>query len=776
MRRPALPRSTRSPLALLAATFAAILALNAGVLTEPPVWDAAASIFPAALYLYQNGFDLLGLIAQPGYLQAGPNVHSYSIVTHGTALVYLLTGGGPLTFPLLHGIHFLLAAYGLTGFHGLARRLLDQPSALLLLLLVLLFPLFLTQTRYMYLEIPLFVCTVGALRGWIEERLLASVVWSALATVVKEAGCVVGIAVGLLWLLDRGAPKTRLARLALVIAPVAAFVWVHWTFILERADIVMGESTFGPDFLHDAKVSVKRCLRAEYRIYLTQIPDTALLIFSSVAVGFASLRTVWRERVARAAALLVLAFLGFHFAALPSTGMHCSVLPRYYVQILPFSLLLLAWQLERHGGRALLVATLLLGTAYSWINRNGVLYPSEIDRHGPGVNFAETERSGAYRSLLAAERAGLKLLEEIPPHVPIYNELHHQYVVERPLLGYVSRPLPNSSYVIPEFQKRRGDLRQFPPCFVIHYFSPKLGGTVMRKLLAQAHLRPIWHSERIAAVAVGPYRSLLFKVWKEGHDCLPGFRFPPSPGPGAGSGIEEGGGSSRRAPPQDVDPLALSGDQEGSLHAALEAREEGPQRLLVEAGLRGGGARIREPRREPPDQRVPRIREVADRLGDDHPLARGPEHPGHHAVRLGQEVIEAPQHDQVVASRVLGERGQVRLDRRRPLPPEAAQEGGVDVDAAIAHVPPAELVAVERGGAAAQVHHARALLDQVGDRSEPGPVVGSVQGAHDQLVDKGVPVDERGHERAAPPGLGEEGISPFSTVAIAAWGLWARVR
>ncbi len=529
MRPPALVRLTGDPRALLAATFASILALNAGVLTEPPVWDSAASIFPAALHLYQNGFDLFELFQQPGYWQAGPNVHAYSIVTHGTALVYLLTGGGPLTFPILHLLHFGLAAVGLTSFFALARRLVDEPRALLLCLLVLVFPLFLTQTRYMYLEIPLFVCTVGALRGWIEERLLPSIAWSVLATVIKEAGCVVGITVGVLWLLDRGTPRERLSRLALAIAPVAGFLLFHWTFILGNADIQMGKSTLGPDFFREAPVEVLRCWRNEFWIYLVQIPDTATATLGALLVGVAFLGTFWRERVARAAMALVLAFLGFHYVALPSTGMHCSVLPRYFVQILPFALLVLAWQLERHGGKTLLLGALLLGISYSWINRDGILYPSEINRHGAGANFAETERSGAYRSLLQAERDGLKLLEQIPPEVPIYNELHHQYVVERPLLGYVSRPLPNSSYVIPEFRKRGGDLRRFPPCFVINYFSPNLGGSVMRKIMAQADLRPLWHTAPLATTAVGPYRSILFKVWQQGTECLPGFRFRSPP-------------------------------------------------------------------------------------------------------------------------------------------------------------------------------------------------------------------------------------------------------
>ena len=58
MKRPPLDRLASSPWLLFASTSALILALNATVLTEPPAWDGAASIFPAAIYLYESGFDL----------------------------------------------------------------------------------------------------------------------------------------------------------------------------------------------------------------------------------------------------------------------------------------------------------------------------------------------------------------------------------------------------------------------------------------------------------------------------------------------------------------------------------------------------------------------------------------------------------------------------------------------------------------------------------------------------------------------------------------------
>ena len=65
--------------------FAVELALNAWLIQMPPVWDAVG-VFAPAVYLYENGFDLAGLLAMPGYPAGGPNIHSLSLSTQTTVL------------------------------------------------------------------------------------------------------------------------------------------------------------------------------------------------------------------------------------------------------------------------------------------------------------------------------------------------------------------------------------------------------------------------------------------------------------------------------------------------------------------------------------------------------------------------------------------------------------------------------------------------------------------------------------------------------------------
>ena len=63
------------------AWFLFILAIKFDTLLAPPVWDTAMGVFPPAIFLFENSFNLLELINQPGWWEGGPNVHSVSLWT-----------------------------------------------------------------------------------------------------------------------------------------------------------------------------------------------------------------------------------------------------------------------------------------------------------------------------------------------------------------------------------------------------------------------------------------------------------------------------------------------------------------------------------------------------------------------------------------------------------------------------------------------------------------------------------------------------------------------
>ena len=151
--------------------FCIVFALNLSVLTQPPVWDSAASIFPAAIYLSNNNFNFLDLLREPGYASGGPNVHGLTVGTLITAVVFKITGGGTAALVSLHLIHFLMASLALVSFFNLTSVSLGKLNSLLLCFAILIHPVVLTQTRYMYLEIPLLLFTVNAIAYWVEAEI-----------------------------------------------------------------------------------------------------------------------------------------------------------------------------------------------------------------------------------------------------------------------------------------------------------------------------------------------------------------------------------------------------------------------------------------------------------------------------------------------------------------------------------------------------------------------------------------------------------------------------
>ena len=90
-----------------------VVLLKWPTLTEPPVWDAAFGLFPAAAELANNGFNLPNLLQQPTYQNGGPNCHAESLVTWITAAVLWAAGQGPRAFSILHVLHFSTAAWTL---------------------------------------------------------------------------------------------------------------------------------------------------------------------------------------------------------------------------------------------------------------------------------------------------------------------------------------------------------------------------------------------------------------------------------------------------------------------------------------------------------------------------------------------------------------------------------------------------------------------------------------------------------------------------------------
>ena len=199
--------------------FLVIVALNQGMLFAPPVWDTAMGVFPPALYLYQNSFDIGSLILEENWWQGGPNVHSLSLVTWIIAAVMKVTGDPGATFLALHVSTFFLMAWGLMVYGRLLRGFGFGPVAAVAgCAFVLVFTVHLVQVSYMYTEIPVMVCSIAAVNLWRRGRIDFAIWICVLALFIKFTAVVLALPMTTVLLVDRSSGQVqKTARLTVLL-------------------------------------------------------------------------------------------------------------------------------------------------------------------------------------------------------------------------------------------------------------------------------------------------------------------------------------------------------------------------------------------------------------------------------------------------------------------------------------------------------------------------------------------------------------------------------
>lgn len=477
-------RLGRSNFVLFLAWFALILLLKWPTLTQPPVWDGSMSVFPAAITLAENDFDLGYLLEQPGYADGGPNVHSVSLVTWLTAGIIWLLGDTSALFPLIHLVHFAIAAATMAGLYRFAKPLLGNVMSATALVAVLLFPLVLTQAGYMYLEFPMLAATTFALLSWTGGRLAQTTFWSVAAVLIKGAGIIVPAAIAGMALFDPR-PTHRDRRSGLVVLLLS-------TTVLAVAMWVTPGGSGATDLRDHLAVMIQ---------YLRQVPDLLILMVGYLAAtvllapwrpkpgGDRSVEPVRDDEQNRllSVAFLFAAFFGFYLLVPVVLGIAAPILPRYYVQVFPFAIVGLLAALRLKLDDRVLVLLLLLMMVWSGINRNGDMYADN------NINsFALIERSGAYTDLLDLQIMGIRALQDLPGSIPVFYDQPAHYKLGYPLMGYAEEGLANGHSIRHELPFRNGRLEDFPPEFYMLYESGllDLGREIIRSIWEQAESDP----------------------------------------------------------------------------------------------------------------------------------------------------------------------------------------------------------------------------------------------------------------------------------------------
>jgi hypothetical protein len=513
-----------------------VLVLKWNTLNQLPVWDTAMGLFPAAITLADNGFDVVELLGMPGFFEGGPNTHSASLVTLGTAVVLRFFGSGERALIILHLLHFAMAALGLATLFRLARPVFGPASTLLFCVSVLLFPVFSTQVGYLYLEIPLFLCTVSALLAWTERRFWLAILWSTLAYATKETGLIVAATLVLATLLERRTLSSKAKRAGLILVfPVllAGMLALPSLMTLLQSS---NESNLLPPY---ADVLARM---AEYLgTFLFNVPDLLLFIVlfsvAAIAFGMPIFRTLRSEPsdpetrdparqerlILGYSGLLIIFFFLLFFVALPVVVRFTIVLPRYYLVIVPFLLIWLGYSTKRLlSARLTSPAAVCFVTlsAFFALNASGRFYPLDIDTEGAsGNNFSLTERSNAYRRLLALEVEATRFVDELPDETPIYYGLYEHFLFRYPELGYTSGPLTNGHRLSPESLDALQRTEPFPPCVYVLYNYAWLGGEHVRELLSYASRTDALNSEIAREFRDGRYTIVLIRIRNGDENC-----------------------------------------------------------------------------------------------------------------------------------------------------------------------------------------------------------------------------------------------------------------
>ncbi|MDH3306185.1 MAG: hypothetical protein OEO77_01495 [Acidimicrobiia bacterium] len=461
--------------------FLVLLVIKFDTLTEPPAWDAAMSVHPAALTLAVNGFDYPDLLDSPGYAGGGPNTHSLSTYTAVVAIAYtLFTPTTAVT--VLHLLTFLLAALTVAGIVRLASVYLPSGYAVAAGLTSLSVPVVLTQFGMIYLEAPVLAASTWAMVAAVERRWPAAAAFCTLATTVKPSGLIIALAVGLFWLANYRS------------------VWQAAVIVTPSSLLGLFIRAFEPDLLRPTIVRSVAVWRASWD-YLVHVPDIWLFVLAASVASVVLSRRKGPDHDARLGDLWFWVLFGFiaFYAALGSAAL--TTLPRYYIQILPLAVVTVFVGLHRRFGIGALTVVMVATALVSVVNFNGGLYP-----RNDLSNFALIERSDAYDDLLATEVAMARAICELPGEIPVRFSSAERYRLSYPAMGYADckdRAGP--------FRPNTIDLDELGAVTFVAYEEVFWAGPELSDLVTRAPT-PAWTIETYDVIRVGEYEQVILLV------------------------------------------------------------------------------------------------------------------------------------------------------------------------------------------------------------------------------------------------------------------------
>lgn len=460
---------------------------------QPPVWDGAMSVYPAAIELAETNFDFSRLFSLPTYYEGGPNTHATSPWTVMVAALISLTGSLANALPILHVISFGLAALTGAATYRLIAHSAPGIIAVVGALAVLLFPPMIVQTADVYLDLPLTCLGTWGLVMLLERKFIASSALITMAVWVKPLA-VIFAAVLAGFVLIYGEPRRKISRaIALALPPLVAAGVVS---LLQAA-----QSTRLP--LLDRYVAAVGATGE----FLATMPDLLAIVGVTMVLIIVSIREQVTLDTFRLMSLVVISV--FAFVVLnPVISQGIPLLPRYYIAFLPALVAGILTFLSLKSQRMALAAGSVLILLFA-VNINGLFY-----RFKDHPTYVLAERSLTYRDLLALQIEDISILTDLSREMPVYYDYFAFYRLEYPGLGYSDGPLASGVSVFHHRELAATSLADLPTRFAFIFEYPVLGGEVLLRIWDEAKASGAEVTE--TELTRGPYKVYVVEVDQAG--------------------------------------------------------------------------------------------------------------------------------------------------------------------------------------------------------------------------------------------------------------------
>ena len=501
---------------LYAIFFLLIIALKWTFFSIPPVWDEAFSIFPAADFLVNHGFDYFLLLTQPSYHEGGPTAHALSLLTLASALVLKITGGGTWAWVFLHVSQWLMAAAIGTILTRIYRNLFDAVPAFLLTVITLVYPLMLAQLGGMYVEVPLLFFSLLAFYHYRKEQIGLASLFLAATCMTKASGVIAVGALALSALCGYQSKPIRKRFMNAFILASPAIVLVFALSVIRDNELSFATAYKCRDILN---VIIYRNLSV-YQNYISYIPEIIVIVVTSIIISISLLsmnfyrhiKTGQKEKyIITYNCFFLILFSIFHFvvyAYIQASDSH--FLPRYFFFVIPSMFLVLYYAIDKiFKVTKIKVLLLLIIIGICLINRNGMLYPSI-----PYSSIAMAERSEEYIDGFKVQKDYISMIEKVVSwNIPIYVSLPDYFLMHYAVSQYVQKPLPNV-YFIGHVLKSEEYKFKYPEHFVLVYNYPWLGGAYIKRIIQDISRNKEFSFEVLGHFNKGYFSAYVFEVKK----------------------------------------------------------------------------------------------------------------------------------------------------------------------------------------------------------------------------------------------------------------------